>query len=121
MKRVLSAALALSLLGGTAAMAQPHGHDDHGRSDRRQDDRHDQHYNQGAGRHDDRHDNSRAHRWSRGERLPSNYYRSRSHYVDYRHHHLRQPPRGYQWVQVDNNYVMVSLASGLISQIINGR
>lgn len=131
MKRVLSAALALSLLGGTAAMAQPHGHDDHGRSDQRQDDRgrydqrqddrHDQHYNRGADRHDDRHDNSRAHRWSRGERLPSNYYASRSRYVDYRRHHLRQPPRGYQWVQVDNNYVMVSLASGLISQIINGR
>lgn len=120
MKRVLSAALALSLLGGTAAMAQPHG-DHRDDNNGRYDQRHDQHYNQGADRHDDRHDNSRAHRWTRGERLPSNYYSSRSHYVDYRRHHLRQPPRGYQWVQVDNNYVMVALASGLISQIISGR
>lgn len=107
MKRILSAALALSLLGGTAAMAQPYG--DH----RNDNNRHDQ-------RVDNRHDNRQAHRWTRGQRLPNTYY-TRSHYVDYRKHHLRQPPRGYQWVQVDNNYAMVALASGLISQIIAAR
>ena len=109
MKRILSAALALSLLGGTATMAQPYGHNDH------RNDNNSRYYQ----RHDDRHDN-RNHRWTRGERLPNTYY-SRSHYVDYRKHHLRQPPRGYQWVQVDNNYAMVALASGLISQIIAAR
>jgi Ni/Co efflux regulator RcnB len=115
MKKVLSAALALSLLGGTAAMAQPYGHSDHRNDNNGR-------YSQSADRHDDRHDNrhdNRNHRWSRGERLPSSYYSSRSHYVDYRRHHLRQPPRGYQWVQVDNNYMMVALATGLISSIIN--
>jgi Ni/Co efflux regulator RcnB len=38
--------------------------------------------------------------------------------VDYRSHHLRHPPRGYQWVQADNNYVLVAVATGLIASVI---
>src|SRR5690242_7036504 len=102
MKRLLIAATALSLVTGSAAMAQPYHHDNN-----HHDNRYDRH---------DRHDN-RGHHWARGQRLPSQYW-TRSHYVDYRRHHLRAPPRGYQWVQVDNNYVMVALASGLIASII---
>jgi Ni/Co efflux regulator RcnB len=105
MKKMLSAALALSLLAGTAAVAQPY--DNH---------RNDRHDSRSDNRNDNRHD-ARAHRWTRGERLPASY-RTRSHYVDYRRHHLRQPPRGYQWVQVDNNYALIALTSGLISQLI---
>ena len=111
MKTLLTAAIALSLLGGTAASAQPYGHaNGHDRDDRRQEQRSD--------RHDDRRDNkaSRA-SWRQGQRLPASY-RTRGHYVDYRQHHLRQPPRGYQWVQADNNYVLVALTSGLIASII---
>jgi Ni/Co efflux regulator RcnB len=40
------------------------------------------------------------------------------YYVDYRSHHLRAPPRGYQWVRVDNDYMMIALATGLIASII---
>jgi Ni/Co efflux regulator RcnB len=114
MKRLLIAATALSLVAGSAAMAQPYNNDRHDSRNERHDNRYDN------GRHDngryDRHDN-RGHHWARGQRLPSEY-RTRGHYVDYRRHHLRAPPRGYQWVQVDNNYVMVALASGLIASII---
>lgn len=97
MKRLMTAAIALSLLGGsavsTAAMAQPYRHDDRG------------HHAMGG------------HHWTRGQRLPPQY-RTRAHYIDYRRHHLRPPPRGYQWVQVDNDYALVALTSGLISSII---
>jgi Ni/Co efflux regulator RcnB len=114
MKRLVTAALALSLLGGTAAMAQP----DHGYG---QDNR--QGYSSNNG-HDNGRDNGRhmgqQHNWARGQRLPPEY-RGRDHYVDYRRHHLRAPPRGYQWVQVDNNYALVALTSGLISSIIASR
>ena len=101
MKRLLSTAVALSLLGGSAAMAQPY-HDGHhdGRNDRH--DRYDRH-----------------HRWARGERLPAQY-RGHGYYVDYRRHHLRAPPRGYQWVRVDNQYMLVAVTSGLIASIIAG-
>jgi Ni/Co efflux regulator RcnB len=122
MKRLLTSVLALSLLAGTAAWADPHGgkHGDNGRYDDH--DRYEQ------GRHDDwreqgRHDNGNhygqyKHRWARGERLPSSYYSNRGYYVDYRVYHLRQPPRGYQWVRVDNNYALVALTTGLIASII---
>jgi Ni/Co efflux regulator RcnB len=114
MKRLLSATLALSLLAGAgAASAQPYGHDD------RHDDRHDNKGRYEQGRHDNgNHYGQQKHRWARGERLDRAYYSDRSHYVDYRRYHLRQPPRGYQWVRVDNNYALVALTSGLIASII---
>lgn len=110
MKRILTAAMALSLIGGSAAMAQPYGHD---RNDHRNDRR--------VERHDDRNDRGKHHRWARGQRAPVAYYNNRSRYVDYRAHHLRQPPRGYQWVRGDNNneYLMVALATGLIAQVLS--
>jgi len=114
MKRLLTAALALSLLGGTAAFAQPDRHD-HG--DRRNDQGG---YNQDRDRGyspGDRHDN--GHHWARGQRMPREYYRDRGHYVDYRTYHLRRPPSGYRWVRTDdNNYAMVAITSGLIAAII---
>jgi Ni/Co efflux regulator RcnB len=38
--------------------------------------------------------------------------------VDWRHHHLRAPPRGYEWREVDGNYVLAAAATGLIASII---
>jgi Ni/Co efflux regulator RcnB len=108
MKRLLTGALALTLLTGTAltgtvAMAQPGHHDN----------RNDHGANQG------RDDHGGGHRWARGQRLPKTYYQDKSHYIDYRSHHLRAPPRGYRWVQTDdNNYAMVAITTGLIASLI---
>ncbi len=54
--------------------------------------------------------------WRRGSRLPP-YYRT---YVvhDYHHYHLRQPPRGYAWYRVGDDYLLAAIASGLIYDII---
>ncbi len=121
MKRILTAALALTLLTGGAALAQPYGEArGHDRHDVQRYDRQDaQRYDRDA-RRDDRQDRREMRRWVRGQRLPASY-RTRSHYVDYRRHNLRAPPRGYQWVQVDNNYALIALTTGLISQIIATR
>ncbi|HEX2815612.1 MAG TPA: RcnB family protein [Phenylobacterium sp.] len=107
MKRLLTGALALTLLTGTAAMAQPDHRDDQRGQDQQAND------HRGA-------DQRQAqHHWGRGERLPTAYYQDRSHDVDYRAHHLRAPPRGYRWVQTDdNNFAMVALTTGLIASII---
>ena len=109
MKRLLTGALALTLLTGTAALAQPDRHDN----------RNDQGgYNQDRGQGYNK-DNQGGHHWARGQRLPSAYYQDRSHYVDYRSHHLRAPPRGYRWVQTDdNNFAMVAITTGLIASLI---
>ncbi|WP_309606429.1 RcnB family protein [Phenylobacterium sp.] len=154
MKRLLTAALALTLLAGPAALAEPGRHDGQGGNDQGGNGQqgHDQQRNdqRGNGQRGGDHrgndqqgrnqggydqqgnDQSRyaharndqrwaQHRWARGERLPSDYYRTRTYYVDYRSHHLRRPPYGYQWVRVDNNYALMALATGLISQLIYGR
>ena len=117
MKRLLTGALALTLLTGTAAMAQPDHRDDQRGYDHRDNDRHG---NDRSREVHQRNDERRAeHRWARGERLPYDYYQDRSHYVDYRAYHLRRPPSGYRWVRTDdNNYAMVAIASGLIASII---
>ncbi|KXU85276.1 hypothetical protein CR51_40680 [Caballeronia megalochromosomata] len=56
--------------------------------------------------------------WRKGERL-SGDYRNRQYVVDDWHGHgLRQPPRGYQWVGVGADYLLVAVASGVIAQVV---
>ena len=56
----------------------------------------------------------------RGERLPSGY-RSNHYVVDnWRTHGLRAPQRGQHWVQVGNDYLLVSIATGVIASVFNG-
>jgi len=56
--------------------------------------------------------------WRRGDRLPS-YYQSRYRAVDYRHRHLRAPPRGYRYVEDDRgDLLLVGIATGVILSII---
>ncbi|MES3004428.1 MAG: RcnB family protein [Pseudomonadota bacterium] len=58
--------------------------------------------------------------WRRGDRLPPQY-RGRNYVVDdWRGHHLSAPPRGYQWVQNGNDYVLVAIATGIIAQLLLG-
>ena len=38
--------------------------------------------------------------------------------INYRDHHLRRPPRGYEWRQVDGNYVLAAITTGLIASIL---
>jgi Ni/Co efflux regulator RcnB len=58
------------------------------------------------------------HRYYRGDRLPTEY-RSRSYVVDdWRGHRLSAPPRGYHWVQVGGDYVLVAIATGVILQLL---
>lgn len=102
MKHLLIAASALSLLAGSVgvAAAQP------GRDDHRMD-------NHGPMDRGPMTNNG----WHRGGRIASNDWR-RGQVIDYRSHHLRAPPRGYQWRQVDGNYVLAAVAGGLIADII---
>lgn len=116
MKRIIASALALSLLAGAAgaASAQPYGHDQRGGYGDHRDDRGDR------GDHRDFHGGDRwaAHReWRRGGRMDRMEWR-RAHVVDYRIHHLRRPPRGYEWREIDGRYVLAAVATGIIADII---
>jgi len=124
MKALLTAALAMSLIGG-AATAQAwggrvdlyeRGHDS--RYDYKVADRGDRRVTDRGEYRDDRRSRTERRRWARGQHLPGAY---RGHAVDYRRHQLRRPPRGYHWVQVDDDYVLSAIATGLILDVINGR
>jgi Ni/Co efflux regulator RcnB len=127
-------ALVASLGFGSVAMAQP---DRDGRRDRRDNEQHQQ---DGRGndrqrnesRNDNRNDNrnwdrdnrrgqtygARGPEWRRGGHLPREY-RNRQYVVnDWRGHHLSAPPRGQQWVQVGGDYVLASIATGVIVQLL---
>jgi Ni/Co efflux regulator RcnB len=74
------------------------------------------------GQHGDPHQGERGagpdHHYYRGDRLPVEY-RGRSYVVeDWRGHRLSAPPRGYHWVQVGGDYVLVAIATGVILQLL---
>lgn len=94
------------------------------RNDQRNDHRNDQRaeHPDARGDHGDRHDNfsygARGPEWRRGGRIPPEY-RNRQYVVsNWRAHHLNAPPRGYQWVQVGGDYVLVAITTGIIAQLL---
>jgi hypothetical protein len=112
MKNLLIGALALSLAGASIAAAQPYGP---------------------GGPNDGRggpggpppgwgQDRGGDHHWRRGERMGYNDWQS-AQPIDYREHHLRRPPHGYEWRQSNGQYVLAAVATGVIASILlnNGR
>lgn len=56
-------------------------------------------------------------RWHRGQYLPREYRGPR--YVVVNHHpQLYAPPRGHQWMQVNGEFLLVAVATGLIAHAI---
>ncbi|MEI7711254.1 MAG: RcnB family protein [Rhodospirillales bacterium] len=103
MRKIAAIALSLTVFmgGGTAAFAQ-HRHEDRDRDDRRHEEyrEHDRHQEWREGHRMDRHD------WERGRRFD---------YGDYR---LREPPRGYEWREIDGRFVLGAIATGIIADIV---
>jgi Ni/Co efflux regulator RcnB len=61
---------------------------------------------------------ARGPEWRRGAHIPREYMGRQYWVEDWRAHRLAPPPRGYQWVQVGNDYVLVALATGIIAQLL---
>ncbi|HYK80882.1 MAG TPA: RcnB family protein [Micropepsaceae bacterium] len=137
MKNLTAIAVALTLLGSSAALAQYNSGPSYGnrgasagqqpqdRNDYQQGRDQNQNDNQGANRYEsqrgeqDRNEVRDNPHWSRGDRLPTEYRNNNQHVVsDWKNNHLRKPPRGYQWVEANNQYVLAAVATGLIADII---
>lgn len=95
--RIAAGATITAVLSSGMLFAQDDHHDDA---------RHDDH--QTYVRHDDWHKGAKINHddWARGEQ------------VDWHAHHLRRPPRGYEWREVDGNYVLAAVATGVIASAI---
>ena len=61
--------------------------------------------------------NGGDHNWRRGDHVGRNDWNNAPP-VDYRSHHLRHPPRGYEWRESNGKYVLAAVATGLIASII---
>jgi hypothetical protein len=78
-------------------------------------------------RHDDRRDNrpgnsmmmnNQHNDWHKGGRIGRDDWNRGQRVNDWRNRHLQRPPRGYEWRQVDNNYVLAAAATGLIAGLV---
>jgi len=108
----LIAALAVAIPAISMADPGEHGHDRDRNHAAMQHDRPD--WDHPGYRHDYYRGAGPTHEWQRGGRLP-NEYRGHQYVVnDWRGHHLSQPPRGYRWVQVNGDYVLAAVVSGII-------
>jgi Ni/Co efflux regulator RcnB len=109
MNKILIGAAALSLVLPSLAAADPN---DHGRDGQRGDQHSEQHAGWG-------HEYGGGHNFRRGERMGYNDWSS-AQPLDYRQHHLRRPPHGYEWRESNGQFVLAAVATGLIaSAIIN--
>jgi len=136
MKKLLTAALAVSVIASAgAAAAQPNHRDREARQELRGDlrDARKEYRNdvRDARRDYERRADRRykagrynpprgwqARHWRRGETLPPSY-RGRGYVVsDWKRYHLAPPPRGYQYTRVGNDVVLTAIATGLVSSVI---
>lgn len=129
MKRIAATVLSLCLLASASAFAAPaQDRDrDHTRRDepQRSSARHNQgHANNGpaaTAHNGSRHasNNSAHHAPHKGERLPQHQRGNRV--ADYSRQGLHKPGRGNEWRKVDDRYVLVAVATGLIIDIVNAQ
>ena len=147
MKRLTAAAIILSLVSTTAAIADEHrdhggdrgGWAEHRDSDHRDGDHQDHNrwqerrewQDRDHGWHEarfpDRDDRRawvyrehewREHDWRRGERLPGPYFASQYVIGDYVAYGLPEPPYGCRWIRVNNDVVLTALATGVVLDVV---
>jgi Ni/Co efflux regulator RcnB len=97
---LMKSALVASALLALAVTAAPAFADEH--------DGHDGHDGHAYVHHDD---------WKKGSRMRDEDWK-RGQRVDYHQRHLRAPPRGYEWREVDGNYVLAAVATGVIASVV---
>ena len=98
------------------ALSMAQGHDDH-HDDRRTEQGHDDHHPAPA--HDDHARGAGPdHSWHKGDRIPASYRDKRYEVTDWKARKLRQPPRGYHWVQVNGDFVLAAVATGVIADLL---
>ncbi|SDC11323.1 RcnB family protein [Acinetobacter boissieri] len=56
--------------------------------------------------------------WRKGQYVPKQYRSSHYYVNDWRHQQLPSPPRGHRWLNVNGDYILVAVATGVISSIL---
>ena len=141
--KFIAALIALTFTASGSALAQrgDHGNDrdrngySQHHDDRRDNDRRDKDYRKddrrGGPHANNKHRNDFAQHYHRddhrgggprknlrrGGKLDKHYRDKRYVVNDWNRRHLSAPPRGHQWVQAGNDYVLAAIATGIIAQV----
>lgn len=113
MKKLIAAAVAMSLIG-TSAMAAPYN----GGRDRGHAEQSYRHHNPSKADNGKRYSQPRYAQWKKGDRF------DRKRAVNYRviekprNYRLYNAPRGYHWVRSGNDAVLVGITSGIVAAIM---
>lgn len=113
--RAIRKTLILATMSTVLCSGLAFAQDDHHDQDRRNQEHHDQqdHHEQ-----QDQHDHYVRHNeWRRGGHIDRGDW-DRGRPADWHARHLRRPPRGYEWREVDGNYVLAAIASGVIASVV---
>ncbi len=70
-----------------------------------------------AQEHHDNHQYVRHEEWKKGAHISHDDW-NRGDRIDYRQYHLHAPPRGYEWREVDGNFVLAAVSTGVIASVI---
>ncbi|AJY11697.1 RcnB family protein [Burkholderia dolosa] len=124
MKKAYAMMLAASIAAGfaaQAALAQGRGHDDDHGNRGMQRGHGPKHIPPGHAMHRDdippRWADQPRRDWHKGDRLPPEF-RDRQYVVDdWRGYRLSPPPRGYHWVGVGGDYLLVQIGSGIVLRV----
>lgn len=120
-KSLIAIALVMTttLTTGSVFAAPYDNHNDHGGANTQQWNHNQPRYMQGHQAY--RHDLPRPHQdWRPGQVVP-HQYRGESYYVnDWRSRDLPPPPHGHRWMNVNGDYVLVAVATGIIASILLG-
>ncbi|RQZ14420.1 hypothetical protein DIE15_18520 [Burkholderia sp. Bp9031] len=121
MHGMMLAALVAAGFAAPAAMAQDHGNYDNHGNHGMQRGHGPKHMPPGQMRHEDdvppRWADQPRRDWHKGDRIP-NEFRDRQYVVDdWRGYHLSPPPRGYHWVGVGGDYLLVQIGSGIVLRV----
>lgn len=116
MKRFVLAAIAASMLATPAAYAESRSaRPDHQQTQKYRapaPERSREHFRKPQSKHPQAH-------WSKGKRVPD--WQRKQTVRDYHRHGLRKPARGQQWIKVGNDYLLISIASGIITSLAFSR
>jgi Ni/Co efflux regulator RcnB len=56
--------------------------------------------------------------WKKGYHMQSADWGRAERVDNYRDYHLSTPPHGYEWREVDGNYVLAAIATGVIASVV---
>lgn len=66
-----------------------------------------------------KHKKVQRHHWKRGERYGD--WRRHNAVRDWHRHGLKRPAPGQQWIKVNNDYLLIGMATGVIASLIAAR